>query len=104
MSCLLPMTSLQVHSNVTRLIFVLVFALLRLDPTKVIITSSPPENTKLKVLDPVKLINHALDFEVYDFDYPKLRKDLFEKHLKERLAQAKAYAEQAKKEVRTPPL
>jgi len=78
--------------------FASVFALLRLYPTKGIITNSPPKNTKLKNIDPVKLINHALDFEVYDFDYPKLRKDLFEKHLKERLAQAKAYAEQAKKE------
>jgi len=74
-----------------------VFELLRLEPKVVAVTNKAAPNGKIK-LDATKLLKHALDFDINDTDFATLRKTLFEKHLKERLAQAKAFAQKKKEE------
>jgi len=73
-----------------------VFALLRLDLKEVAISSKQVPNRIL--INPKILIQHALEFNISDVDFSTLRKELFEKHLKERLEKAKEFAKQSKEE------
>jgi len=73
-----------------------VFAFLRLDQKFVSVSSSPLPNRK--TINPNQLLQHALEFDISDVDFPKLRKELFEKHLKERLERAKEFEKKHKEE------